>query len=74
MKSVSCLKIPVRINSVDCTVTVFGALARNFLAFGKSSSRDKITALSGHLIGGRNRAFPPQDDTITIKIQIYFIN
>ncbi|KYQ46765.1 hypothetical protein ALC60_14287 [Trachymyrmex zeteki] len=52
-KSVSCLKIPVRINSTSCTVTIFGALARNFFAFGKSSLRDKIIALSGHLAGGR---------------------
>ncbi|KYM93604.1 hypothetical protein ALC62_15962 [Cyphomyrmex costatus] len=45
--------MPVRINSVDCTVTVFGALTRNFFAFRKSSSRDKTTAFSGHLVGGR---------------------
>ncbi|KYN11699.1 hypothetical protein ALC57_16148 [Trachymyrmex cornetzi] len=32
---------------------VFGALARNFFAFDKSSLRDKIIALSGHLVGGR---------------------
>ena len=69
-KSVSCLKIPVRINSISCTVTVFGALARNFFAFGKSSLRDKIIVLSDHLVGGRNKVFPPQDDIISIRIQI----
>ncbi|KYM89952.1 hypothetical protein ALC53_02264, partial [Atta colombica] len=32
---------------------IFGALARNFFAFSKSSLRDKIIVLSGHLVGGR---------------------
>ncbi|KZC10655.1 hypothetical protein WN55_00407 [Dufourea novaeangliae] len=60
-KSNSCRRIPVSINSVDCTVTVFGAFARNFFAFAKSSLRETMTAFCGHDDGGRTKALPPHE-------------
>lgn len=62
--------MPVRINSVDCIVIVFGAFVRNFLAVDKSSSQEIITTFSGHLVGGRNKVLPPQHVTISIMIHI----
>lgn len=66
-KFTSCLKIPIKMNSAVCTVTVLGAFARYFLTFGRSSVRDIIIALSGHAVGGDNRALPPQDVIISRK-------
>ena len=65
LRSTSCLRIPVNKNSVDCRVTVFGALAINFLAFSESFSSETMTVFFGHFAGQRINAFPPLAITIS---------